>query len=222
MTTSLNLDEVKFAVDTGTVVVVAQDAATGRVLMVAHADREALARTIETGEMHYRSRRRGLWRKGATSGNVQRVVSLAVDCDGDTVLARVTPAGPACHTGQISCFPDSSQPGAWATLADTIRARREQLAGSATQGVATPRPEDRSYTRVLLGDRNLRLKKIGEEAAEFITACADADPRRAVEEAADLVYHMAVALEALDTSIDAVALTLFDRSADAKDGGRLS
>jgi phosphoribosyl-ATP pyrophosphohydrolase/phosphoribosyl-AMP cyclohydrolase len=199
MTSSLNLDDVKFAVDTGTVVVVAQDAATGRVLMVAHADREALALTIETREMHYRSRRRGLWRKGATSGNVQKVVSLALDCDGDSVLARVIPAGPACHTGQVSCFPDSSQPSAWALLADTIRNRRND-------------PDNNGYTRALLGDRNLRLKKIGEESAEFVTACADGDAVRAVEEAADLVYHTAVALEGLDTSLDAVAVALFARS----------
>jgi phosphoribosyl-ATP pyrophosphohydrolase/phosphoribosyl-AMP cyclohydrolase len=212
MTTTLNLDEVAFDDTTKTVVVVTQDVATGRVLMVAHADREALARTIETGEMHYRSRRRGLWRKGETSGNVQRVVSLALDCDGDTVLARVIPAGPACHTGQVSCFPDSSQPGAWASLADTIRARRKQLGDHASTTAGAPTPEDRSYTRVLLGDRNLRLKKIGEEAAEFVTACADSDPRRAVEEAADLAYHMAVALEALGTSLDAVGVELFERS----------
>jgi phosphoribosyl-AMP cyclohydrolase / phosphoribosyl-ATP pyrophosphohydrolase len=199
MTTTLNLDEVAFDDATGTIVVVAQDAVTGRVLMVANADREALARTVETGEMHYRSRRRGLWRKGATSGNVQKVVSLALDCDGDTVLARVVSAGPACHTGKVSCFPDSTQPSAWALLADTIRARRMQ-------------PDDTGYTRVLLGDRNLRLKKIGEEAAEFVTACADSDSGRAVEEAADLVYHMAVALEALGTSIDAVGVALFERS----------
>ena len=199
MTSSLNLDDVKFAVDTGTVVVVAQDAASGRVLMVAHADREALALTIETREMHYRSRRRGLWRKGATSGNVQKVVSLALDCDGDSVLARVIPAGPACHTGQVSCFSDSSQPSAWALLADTIRNRRND-------------PDNNGYTRALLGDRNLRLKKIGEESAEFVTACADGDAARAVEEAADLVYHTAVALEGLDTSLDAVAVALFARS----------
>ncbi len=216
MTATLNLDEVAFDDATKTVVVVTQDAASGRVLMVAHADREALARTIETGEMHYRSRRRGLWRKGATSGNVQKVVSLALDCDRDTVLARVVPAGPACHTGQISCFPDSSQPSAWAMLADTIRARRKQLDDSAPEGGAAAAANDRSYTRVLLGDRNLRLKKIGEEASEFVTACADSDARRAAEEAADLVYHMAVALEALGTSIDAVALALFARSEDAK------
>jgi phosphoribosyl-ATP pyrophosphohydrolase/phosphoribosyl-AMP cyclohydrolase len=199
MTASLDLDDVKFAADTGTVVVVAQDAATGRVLMVAHADREALAHTIETGEMHYRSRSRGLWHKGATSGNVQRVVSLALDCDGDSVLARVIPAGPACHTGQVSCFADSSQPSAWSMLADTIRKRRSDA-------------DNKGYTRTLLGDRNLRLKKIGEEAAEFVTACADSDAGRAAEEAADVVYHMAVALEALDASIDEVARALFERS----------
>jgi phosphoribosyl-ATP pyrophosphohydrolase/phosphoribosyl-AMP cyclohydrolase len=201
MTTTLNLDEVAFDDGTKTVVVVTQDAATGRVLMVAHADREALARTIETGEMHYRSRRRGLWRKGETSGNVQKVVSLALDCDGDTVLARVIPSGPACHTGQVSCFPDSSQPTVWGALVETIRARRSQVAG-----------DDRSYTRVLLGDRNLRLKKIGEEAAEFVTACADSDGDRAVEEAADIVYHVAVALEALGTSLEAVGVELSRRS----------
>ncbi len=199
MTATLNLDEVAFDDVTGTVVVVAQDAATGRVLMVAHADREALARTIETGEMHYRSRRRGLWRKGETSGNVQKVVSLSLDCDGDTVLARVVPAGPACHTGQVSCFPYSAQPGAWAALADIIRTRKTQT-------------DNGSYTKALLTDRNLRLKKIGEEAAEFVTACADSDARRAAEEAADLIYHMAVALEAVDTSINAVALVLLKRS----------
>ena len=198
---TLNLDEVRFDDATGTVVVVTQDAATGRVLMVAHADREALSRTIETGEMHYRSRSRGLWRKGATSGNVQKVVSLDLDCDGDTVLARVVPAGPACHTGKVSCFPDSAQPSAWAMLVDIIRTRRVQ-------------PDDTSYTRTLLGDRNLRLKKIGEEAAEFVTACADSDSGRAAQEAADLVYHVAVALEALDTSLDAVAVALHERSTE--------
>ena len=198
MTISINLDDVRFDETTGTVVVVAQDAASGRVLMVANADKEALARTIETGEMHYRSRRRGLWRKGATSGNVQKVVSLAVDCDGDAVLARVIPAGPACHTGEVSCFPGSA-PGAWTALAGTIRARREQA-------------DSTGYTRVLLADRNLRLKKIGEEAAEFVTACADADAGRAVEEAADLVYHVAVALEAVGSSLDAVGLELLERN----------
>src|SRR5688572_33429299 len=101
----INLDTLDFTKQGGVVTVVAQDAATGTVLMVAAADREALEKTIATGEMHYRSRSRGLWHKGATSGNVQRVTELYADCDGDAVLALVSAAGPACHSGSTSCFP---------------------------------------------------------------------------------------------------------------------
>src|SRR5688500_12768442 len=92
----------------GVVSVVGQDARSGVVLMTADADREAVELSISTGEMHYRSRSRGLWHKGATSGNTQRVISLEADCDGDAILARVVPAGPACHTGAASCFPATS------------------------------------------------------------------------------------------------------------------
>ena len=196
----LELDAVRFDDDSGTVVVVAQDATSGRVLMVANADREALERTIESGEMHYRSRRRGLWRKGDTSGNVQKVMSLTLDCDGDTVLARVLPAGPACHTGAVSCFDTvDGAPNIWSKLAETIARRRVE-------------PEEgKSYTRELLRDRNLRLKKIGEESGELITVCADGDSTRAAEEAADLIYHVGVALEAVGSSLDAVARVLAER-----------
>src|SRR3954462_1613793 len=125
----LDLDALDFAKGNGLVTVIAQDALSGVVLMVAAADREALERTIATGEMHYRSRTRGLWHKGATSGNVQRVVSLSADCDGDAVLARVTPAGPACHTGARSCFgPDALPPDALATLDATIASRSAMAA----------------------------------------------------------------------------------------------
>ena len=145
-----------------TVPVIAQDARTGVVLMLAWADREALERTIATGEMHYRSRTRGLWHKGATSGNTQRVVSLAWDCDGDTVLARVLPKGPACHDGTTSCFRDVALGAdALGALDRTIAER----AASSAEGRA-------SYTQRLLGDRNLRLKKLGEEASELAVACA--------------------------------------------------
>jgi phosphoribosyl-ATP pyrophosphohydrolase/phosphoribosyl-AMP cyclohydrolase len=207
MSARLNLDAVVFDKDRGTVVVVTQDAATGRVLMVASADREALERTIETGEMHYRSRTRGLWRKGATSGNVQRVVSLTLDCDGDTVLARVIPSGPACHSGAVSGFVDSAAPNAWSALAATISARH-----SAVKQQSMADEQSRSYTRKLLLDRNLRLKKIGEESAELVAACADGDPVRSAEEAADLIYHVGVALEAVGSSLDAVAGVLQGRS----------
>jgi phosphoribosyl-ATP pyrophosphohydrolase/phosphoribosyl-AMP cyclohydrolase len=204
MTARLNLDSVRFDDATGTIVVVTQDAVTGMVLMVAHADREALVRTMETGEMHYLSRRRGPWHKGATSGNTQKVISLDLDCDGDTLLARVVSAGPACHTGQVSCFADSIDSSAWSALSSVIRARRT--------GQGEIGGESRSYTSRLLSDRNLRLKKLGEETAELVTACADGDARRAAEEAADVIYHAAVALEAAGTSLDAAGLVLFERS----------
>ena len=220
MSADLNLDAVRFDRDSGTVVIVAQDAASGRVLMVANADREALERTIETGEMHYRSRTRGLWRKGATSGNVQRVVSLTLDCDNDTVLARVLSAGPACHTGAVSCFDDSSAaPNIWSALAATISARhgevKEESRADADSISPEQRKKSRSYTRKLLLDRNLRLKKIGEESAELVTACADGDATRSAEEAADLVYHVGVALEATGSSLDVVAAILLERSLTA-------
>jgi phosphoribosyl-ATP pyrophosphohydrolase/phosphoribosyl-AMP cyclohydrolase len=198
----LDLDALDFTKGNGLVTVVAQDARTGAVLMVAHADREALARTLETGEMHYRSRTRGLWHKGATSGNVQRVVALAADCDGDAVLARVAPAGPACHTGAPTCFgaPAGDE---LATLDATLAARAAQ---------SDPQPDRPSYTQRLLADRNLRLKKLGEEAAELVTACADGDRARAAEEGADLLYHTLVALRALGVSLDDVRGVLAGRA----------
>jgi phosphoribosyl-AMP cyclohydrolase / phosphoribosyl-ATP pyrophosphohydrolase len=182
----------------GLVTVVAQDAITGRVLMVALADQEAIERTTATGEMHYRSRTRGLWHKGATSGNRQRVVSLTPDCDGDAILARVEPLGPACHTGAVSCFGDLPSD-ALAVLDATIAER-----------AAAEKPD--SYTRRLLSDRNLRLKKLGEEATELAMACADNDPERAVAEAADLFYHSLVALRALGVGLDDVRRALAARA----------
>ena len=215
----------------GMVTVVAQDARTGAVLMVAHADREAIERTVATGEMHYRSRTRGAWHKGATSGNVQRVVELLADCDGDAVLARVEPAGPACHTGARSCFGDVALAAdALGALAVTIEERMRE-ASLPARG-APPDEHDRagspdsrhprraartaatraSYTARLLGDRNLRLKKLGEEAAELVTACADHDRERAAEEGMDLVYHALVALRAVGVTLDDLRDVARDRA----------
>ncbi len=196
----IDLDALDFAKGGGLVSVVAQDARTAAVLMIAFADREALERTIATGEMHYRSRSRGLWHKGATSGNVQRVISLTPDCDRDAVLARVIPAGPSCHTGTATCFGSGSSD-ALGTLDATIAER------AAAGGVGGP-----GYTRQLLGDRNLRLKKLGEEASELVTACADGDAARATEETADLVYHALVALRAVGGSLDDVRRVLDERA----------
>jgi phosphoribosyl-ATP pyrophosphohydrolase/phosphoribosyl-AMP cyclohydrolase len=209
----LDLSTLDFTKGGGLVTVIAQDATTGAVLMLAHADREALERTIETGEMHYRSRSRGLWRKGDTSGNVQRVVSLSADCDGDAVLARVVPAGPACHVGTRSCFgAEALAPDALARLDATIASR------SAAPADAQGEPPAPSYTRRLLADRNLRLKKIGEEAGELIVALADGDRSRAVEEGADLIFHTLVGLRDLGVSLDDVREVLARRAQRSSTG----
>jgi phosphoribosyl-ATP pyrophosphohydrolase/phosphoribosyl-AMP cyclohydrolase len=207
--TALAIDDLSvlaFAKGGGTVTVVTQDARTGQVLMVAHADRNALELTLSTGTMHYTSRTRGLWRKGDTSGNVQRVVALYADCDRDAVLALVEPAGPACHTGTPSCFPGSPamQQSQLQLLDGTIRSRAE----SASQ------PD--SYTQRLLANRNLRLKKLGEECAELVTAIADGDRDWAVSEAADLYYHMMVALRALGAGVTDLERCLTARSMESR------
>jgi phosphoribosyl-AMP cyclohydrolase / phosphoribosyl-ATP pyrophosphohydrolase len=203
------LPDLDFTKQGGLVTVVTQDARTGAVLMVAQADREALERTIATGEMHYHSRSRGLWHKGATSGNVQRLISLTPDCDGDTVLARVLPAGPACHTGAPTCFgpPDSRDPGS-----DVL----ERLDGVIAERATTSGEGPASYTRRLLGDRNLRLKKLGEECAELITACADGNRDGAIGEGADLIYHALVALRAAGVSLQDVTAELERRESSAR------
>jgi phosphoribosyl-ATP pyrophosphohydrolase/phosphoribosyl-AMP cyclohydrolase len=197
----LDLDTLNFDKGGGMITVVDQDTTSGAVLMVAQADRDALIRTLVTGEMHYTSRTRGLWHKGGTSGNVQRVVSLTADCDGDAVLARVRPAGPACHTGTFSCFRDPALLTDALAMTDAIIARRAADAGASS-----------SYTRKLLADRNLRLKKLGEEAVELAIACSDQDSERAAEEAADLFYHALVALRATGVALADVRRVLSARA----------
>ena len=206
----IDLDELDFDKGNGLVTIVAQDSASGAVLMVAHADREAIEKTIATGEMHYRSRTRGLWHKGATSGNVQHVVSLTADCDGDSVLARVIPAGPACHTGRVSCFSDADMSAdIFGRLSEVIRQRAASLTSSNESSES--QRSGKSYTKRLLEDRNLRLKKIGEEAAELVIACADNDRERAVEETADVIYHALVALRSLGAGVGEIRFALARR-----------
>lgn len=216
----LDLSGLDYEKNGGLITVVTQDAATGMVLMVAHANRAAVERTLASGEMHYFSRTRGPWHKGATSGNTQRVVSLACDCDGDVLLARVVPNGPACHTGSVSCFvgPES--------MGDALSALDATIAGRAADAEVdnqhAPHPQkakdarvEHSYTVQLLEDRNLRLKKLGEEAAELIAACADGDLPRATEEVADLLYHALVALRAAGGSLSDVQRVLAKRATPA-------
>lgn len=205
---AVDLDRLDFAKGGGLLPVVAQDAHTGEVLMLAYADRDALASSLRDGELWLRSRSRDApWKKGETSGNVLRVVSLHADCDADAVLARVLPAGPTCHTGVRSCF---SAPPTLTLLADTIAER------SAAAAVAAAADDGASYTRRLLSDPNLRLKKLGEEAVELALACCGADPLRVADEAADLLYHLMVAAAAAGVSLADVLAQLAVRHRDRR------
>lgn len=197
----IDVSTLDFGKGNGLVPVIAQDARTGAVLMMAYADREAVERTIASGELHLFSRSRGAWHKGATSGNVLRVRALIPDCDADTLLAMVEPAGPACHTGSTTCFGEVTRSDALSALDATVAARMQ-----------SPETSGAGYTQKLLGDRNLRLKKIGEEASELVTACADGDVARATEETADLMYHALVALRAVGGSLDGVREVLDARA----------
>jgi phosphoribosyl-ATP pyrophosphohydrolase/phosphoribosyl-AMP cyclohydrolase len=156
---------------------IVQDVASGRVLMLAWMDDEAERLTRETGEAWFWSRsRERLWRKGETSGNTLAVEELRDDCDGDALLLRVRPAGPACHTGSLSCF----APALWRTIADR----------------AAQRPAGSYTTELLEAGIGACARKVGEEAVEVSVAALDESDERVVEEAADLVYHLYVLLAA--------------------------
>ncbi len=169
----------------GLVPCVVQDWATGEVLMLAYMNAEALQRTRSTGELHLYSRSRAeLWHKGATSGNVQTVRALRVDCDGDALLALVEPAGPACHTGQRTCFYRGElEPSA---PAEVLPGLERTLVARAAE-----RPEG-SYTVALLDDPPLIGAKVMEEAEEVARAAREESDERVDEEAADVLYHLLV------------------------------
>ena len=172
----------------GLVPVVVQDWRTGEVLTLAYANAEAVARTRETGELHLWSRSRAeLWHKGATSGNTQRVRAMRMDCDGDALLALVEPAGPACHTGERTCFHNG----------DLLLAPHEALPAleRTLAARAAERPKG-SYTVELLDDPPRIGAKVQEEAEEVARAAREEPDERVDEEAADVLYHLTVLLHA--------------------------
>jgi phosphoribosyl-AMP cyclohydrolase / phosphoribosyl-ATP pyrophosphohydrolase len=178
--------EVQFD-ERGLVPCIVQDWDTGEVLTLAYMNAESLRLTRETGETHFFSRSRDeLWHKGETSGNTQAVRSIRYDCDADALLALVEPAGPACHTGERSCFHRGElEPGApYETLPVLERTLAER---------ARSRPEG-SYTARLLGDPELVRAKVQEEAEEVTRASREESDERVAEEAADVIYHLAVLL----------------------------
>lgn len=186
--------------DDGLVPVVAQSALGGEVLMVAYADRQALERTRDTGEAHYHSRSRGvLWKKGETSGHRQVVNEVRVDCDGDAVLYVVRQQGPACHTGAPTCFGEPTG-GVLTALARTVADR------------ARTRPSG-SYTARLLDAGVAKIaQKVGEEAVETVVAATSEDAARLTSEAADLLYHLLVLLEAKHLPLERVFEELAQRA----------
>ena len=178
----------------GLVPCVVQDWSTGEVLTLAYMNEQALRRTRDTGELHLWSRSRGeQWHKGATSGNVQSVRALRLDCDGDTLLALVEPAGPACHTGERTCFHrgevDVTAP--YETLPTLERTLGER---------ARERPQG-SYTVELLDDPARIGEKVMEEAEEVARAAREESEERIDEEAADVLYHLLVLLRSRGRSL---------------------
>ena len=189
----------------GLVPCVVQHWSTGEVLTLAYMNEQALARTRATGELHLFSRsRQEQWHKGATSGNTQRVRELRLDCDGDTLLALVDPAGPACHTGERTCFhrgqldpaaPHEVLPALERTIAERARTR-----------------PGGSYTAKLLADPERIGEKVMEEAEELVRAAREESDERVQEEAADLIYHLLVLLASRGRVLAGVAQVLDERS----------
>jgi phosphoribosyl-AMP cyclohydrolase / phosphoribosyl-ATP pyrophosphohydrolase len=200
----------------GLVPAIIQDADTGDVLTLAYMNEESLRRTRETGETWFWSRSRNeLWHKGATSGNTQSVVSVAVDCDQDAVLVSVRPHGPACHKGERSCFHTDIKPTARAASAG-LGKQLEQLY-QVIEGRKHERPKG-SYTSYLF-DQGLDkiLKKLGEETTETIVAAKNADHQEFVGEVSDLIYHLLVLLVQRGVDLTEVSSELARR---ATGGGR--
>lgn len=188
----------------GLVPCVVQDWASGEVLMLAYMNAEALERTRATGELHLYSRsREELWHKGATSGNTQTVRSLRLDCDGDTVLALVEPAGPACHTGERTCFHRGElEPAAPCEVLPSLERTIDERALARPQG---------SYTVELLDDPPRAGEKVMEEAEEVTRAAREESDERVDEEAADVIYHLLVLMHGRGRSLKDAERVLDER-----------
>ena len=189
----------------GLVTVVVQDHITSEVLMVAWADENAVNLMRNTGYTHFWSRsRKKLWKKGEESGNVQKIISIQTDCDGDTLLVRVRQTGAACHTGAPSCFNEliyGSTGGTSAILPDLKR--------TIIYRMENPSPE--SYTCKLFDDENKMCKKIIEEAGEFALSVKDGDEKEMAWELADITYHLMVAVEKTGLPMEKVFEKLSER-----------
>lgn len=199
----MDIKELKYN-ENGLIPAIVTDARTGKVLMLAYMNEESLNITLQEERTCFFSRsRQELWRKGETSGNVQQVVSIATDCDKDTLLVSVVPAGPACHTGNETCF---FNPIVENAAPFTIEALMELIKGRKTD------KKEGSYTTYLFEKgRDKILKKVGEEATEVIIAGKADDKAETIYELADLMYHALVLMADMDISVDDVMKELASR-----------
>ncbi|QMT18458.1 bifunctional phosphoribosyl-AMP cyclohydrolase/phosphoribosyl-ATP diphosphatase HisIE [Planococcus maritimus] len=199
--------------ENGLVPVILQDASTKQVLTLAYANEEAVKRTIDTKETWLYSRsRQELWNKGATSGNTQRVQSVQIDCDGDSLIYEVIPNGPACHTGETSCFHETLAGEASPSASDMIT---ELSALIKQREIDMP---EGAYTTYLFEEGVDKIcKKVGEEAAEVIIAAKNRDARELATESADLLYHLLVLLQEQKVDFKEVTGVLEERHAAKKD-----
>jgi phosphoribosyl-ATP pyrophosphohydrolase/phosphoribosyl-AMP cyclohydrolase len=209
------IDTIDWKKMNGLIPVVTQEASTNEVLMLAFMDKEALSLTLDTNIAHYFSRsKQRIWKKGESSGHIQEVVDIMIDCDNDTILLKVNQTGVACHTGRKSCF--------FTSLKTQEEVVKVEIDTSDTYGVIDnlyhtileKKNDDpkKSYTAKLLqGEENSMLKKIVEEAGEFTFAIKDNDTEEIIYEAADIVYHMLVALASKNVSPDRVKQELARR-----------
>lgn len=189
----------------GLIPAIVQDADTNEVLMMAYMNQQSYDLTLQTGYTHFWSRSRGkLWKKGETSGHVQKVKSIQLDCDADTLLVRVKQEGVACHLDRASCFDEVMYGDLDATMSIIPELRRVIQDRRAN-------PKEGSYTNKLLADEDKRLKKVVEEAAETILAAKGNDRKAMAWEVADLIYHLMVVLEAMDMPMEDVYRKLSER-----------
>jgi phosphoribosyl-AMP cyclohydrolase / phosphoribosyl-ATP pyrophosphohydrolase len=200
---ALNPDALDWDKGNGLMPMIVQHAHDGRVLMLGYVDREAIAATLATGQAHFHSRSRGrLWRKGESSGHVLNVVSLAPDCDRDSLLCQALPAGPTCHRGTPSCFDRDDAPAhPWLNELEALIGRRRA------------EPTEHSYVARLFASGGKRIaQKLGEEALEAALAAATDDVPELCQEAADLLFHLLVLLRHHDRSLADVVAVLSERA----------
>ncbi|WNS75034.1 bifunctional phosphoribosyl-AMP cyclohydrolase/phosphoribosyl-ATP diphosphatase HisIE [Bacillus sp. DTU_2020_1000418_1_SI_GHA_SEK_038] len=210
----MNIEELTFD-EKGLIPAIVQDATTREVLTLAYMNRESLEKSIESGETWFFSRsRQELWHKGATSGNTQRIVEMKFDCDKDAIVVLVDTAGPACHTGAVSCFEESLYPSGESagSLSDySILLSLEKL----IQEREAERPEGAYTTYLFEKGVDKILKKVGEEAAEVIIAAKNRDKEELKWEAADLLYHLLVLLREQELPFKEV-LSVLDKRHEKK------